>query len=191
MCKNRWVNRFTSLSGGTVKTQFIIVVALIAGLAFAGFATAEQPAKMEPIAFEHYQQAGIPPGYVLAPHNGVMFWQDPEPDVPAQDLTPSEPVAPEPVPDPPPTPAERALDTEVREGAQLIVDTLASHDRGAADMATAEADLQEAEAAVVTARQHLADVESARGASSATIVGHAQALIEVLEALIAEHAPAQ
>lgn len=117
--------------------------------------------------------------------------QDPPPEpVEPTDLVPATPVPePEPEPEPSPTPAERALDIQVREGAQLIFDTLAAHDRGAADMATAEADLQEAEAAVAVARQHVADVTAARSTSSETIVGHAEALIAVLQALILEHAP--
>ncbi len=85
---------------------------------------------------------------------------------------------PEPEPAPVPTLAE-AL--------QSVIDAQAEHDRGAVAMQAAalEASQQEAEAAA--ARQHVLDVQADRDATSATIVERAQAAVERLNAIIAEH----
>ena len=84
------------------------------------------------------------------------------------------------------TPAPAPVPT-LAEALQSVIDAQAEHDRGAVAMQAAalEASQQEAEAAA--ARQHVLDVQADRDATSATIVERAQAAVERLNAIIAEH----
>ena len=83
---------------------------------------------------------------------------------------------------------------------QAVVDALTAHETGAATVAEAEAGVTAAEAelervrtvaetVLTAARQRVADVQSDRDTSSATIVERATAVVEFMQALIAEHSP--
>ena len=104
-----------------------------------------------------------------------------DPAVPVTPIGPSTPVAPEPAPDP--------VGQQVLASFQLLLDTLGNHDRGAADLAEAEAGVTAAEGQMARAEQRLADVTATRTSSATTLVEHARAVITVLEALILEYAP--
>ena len=90
----------------------------------------------------------------------------------------------------PPTPAEQTAGQQALAAFQLVLDTLGQHDRGAADMAEAEAAVTAAQGTLTRAEQHLADVEGERTASATTLVEHVRAAITVLEALVVAYSPA-
>lgn len=120
---------------------------------------------------------------LLLPPAGTMAQEpEPAPPVPLTPVGPSNPVTPEPEPDP--------VGQQALAAFQLVLDSMGSHDRGDADLAEAQAGVTAAQGTLTRAEQRLADVESERNASATTLIQNVRAAIVVLEALILEYSPA-
>ena len=88
----------------------------------------------------------------------------------------------------PPEPAPSS-DAQLAISVAALTDALTSAQTGQAGVDVAMADQETAEALFAAAQQHVADAVSARDGSHGTVLDSIDSLIEVLQALRAEHAP--